>query len=53
MNTDASRSQGILDCQEMELQAGVSHPTWVLGVEFQSSAGAVSNQPFLFGLHFF
>lgn len=44
----------VLDCQEMELQAVMSHPTWVLGVELQSSAGAVvSNQPLLFGLHFF
>lgn len=44
---------GILDCQEMELQVVVSHPTWVLGEELQSSAVAVSNQPLLFSQHSF
>lgn len=43
VSTDAHRNKRMAaDPQELELQAVVSCPLWVLGTEFRSSARAVS-----------
>lgn len=36
-----ARRGWMLGSQELELQAALSHPKWVLGVELRSSTGAV------------
>lgn len=42
LSADDLEVKRVLVPLKLELQAAVSHPTWLLGIELQSSARAVS-----------